>query len=79
MPAPPANAELLRSLANVNPGLVGGWRHKRELWFSLPTGEMTLCRLGENTAARLSDSGVTYEFTANGELTDNGTVWLTTR
>ena len=75
----PANALTLQRLADENPGLVGGWRHRRELWFSLPTGEITLCRLGENTAARFSGSGVTYEFARGGELTDNGAVWITTR
>lgn len=79
MQAPPSNAEALRGLADLSPGLRGGWRHRRELWYSLPTGEVTLCRLGRNTAPRLSDSGVTYEFGPTGDLTDNGAVWFTTR
>lgn len=69
----PADASRYRDLADANRAL-GGWRYWREAWFSLPTGEITLCRLGE-----ANRSGAAYEFAADGSLTDRGLVWITTQ
>ena len=75
--SPPPNAEAYRRATDANPGLRGGWAYRRELWFATPAGEVTLCRLGEYTAARLARSGATWEFTRDGDLAEEGSVWFT--
>lgn len=72
--AEPENAALYQHLADDNPALRGGWMYRQEVWFSLRTGEVTLCRLGE-----ANRSGVTYEFAPDGSLADRGFLWITTK
>jgi hypothetical protein len=63
--SPPPNAEQLWILATASAPY---FTFKRELWFALPTGEITLCRLGENTSPLNSRSGASWTFTLDGRL-----------
>ena len=59
------NIEMLRSLADSNPNFAGGYNWMPvESWFSLPTGELMLCRTDREPYA--SCSGQWWQFEKHG-------------
>lgn len=78
--APPPNARAMQLAADAHPGFQGGWTHRNEFWFATRSGEIMLCRTGDNLTPNMSRDGQSWTFSAQGTLVEGGgMMWLTTR
>jgi hypothetical protein len=74
--AAPHNAAMYRALADANSSF--NFEARRELWFKTSDGEVTLCRLSENTSPSNANAGEWWQFDASGALiSGRGNGWVT--